>query len=159
LQEHALRRLPLTNRSECMSRLEVKTNQQRFLRAVLVLLFVPLGGYLVIAGLLRMNAMPFMIGSAYLAMFAFLFWIRRRAYGRAVCYFTDTGLARNDRRHFAWSDLSRVVTQVHDGGIWRIEIHFTGGESAWLIPARVENFAEVLGFVRRLPCEHTEVPV
>jgi hypothetical protein len=93
-------------------------------------------------------------------------WLVRRGHARSVKYFSDEGLARNDGRSFAWADLNRVVDQIritsiahNTKALWRTEIQFKNGESAWLIPLKVNNFSEVSEFVRDLPCEHTEVIV
>lgn len=43
--------------------------------------------------------------------------------------------------------------------LWRTEIQFKNGESAWLLPTKVSNFREASEFVLNLPCEHTEVIV
>ena len=137
----------------------MKTNPQRVLNVLLaVLIFLP-GAYLLFNGLWILEPLPFLLGLANLAMYAFVVWLGRRANVRSVSYFSNEGLARNDGRTLPWTNLIRVVTQIHNGRIWRIEIHFTGGDSAWLIPRRVLNFADVHGFVRSLPCEHTDVEV
>jgi len=64
---------------------------------------------------------------------------------------------------FPWSDLTGVVVQYRlmsfkhkTKQVWRIEIQFQGGRSAWLIPIRVANYEEVEAVVRELPCPHTE---
>jgi hypothetical protein len=71
-------------------------------------------------------------------------------------------LVRNDGRSFAWVELYRVVDRVRIRNsrkyLWRTEIQFHSGESAWLIPSKIRNYADVAALVRRLPCEHTEVP-
>jgi hypothetical protein len=70
---------------------------------------------------------------------------------------------RNDGRGFTWADLSRVIDRVRLNRvtgiqfIWRTEIQFRDGETAWLLPTKISNFAEVYELVRGLPCEHTEV--
>jgi hypothetical protein len=43
--------------------------------------------------------------------------------------------------------------------LWRTEIQFKDGESAWLIPGKIANFPEVNDYVARLPCEHKTVRV
>ncbi len=101
-----------------------------------------------------------------LVMFAAVMWLVRRGHARSIRYFSDEGLVRNDGRSFAWADLSRVVNQfritsmAHNTKlIWRTEIQFRNGESAWLIPTKINNYREVNEFVRNLPCEHTEFRV
>jgi hypothetical protein len=113
---------------------------------------------MLIDGLLGLKPVPLLLGAACMAMLGFLVWVQRRS-ARSVRYFLDDGLVCKDGRRLAWSGLVRVVTQVHDDAIWRIEIHFRNGESAWLIPARIVNVGEVRSLVDGLPCEHTEVAV
>ena len=76
--------------------------------------------------------------------------------------FSDEGLVRNDGQSFAWAELYRVVdrVRVRNGRkyLWRTEIQFHSGESAWLIPSKIRNYGEVAALVSRLRCEHTEVP-
>ena len=151
-----------------MSRLEVKTSRLQLVLAVLLgLFFVPLGLASLGGGLLRgFRIVPVMLGLAMLIMFAAVMWLVRRGHTRSVRYFSDEGLVRNDGRSFAWDDLSRVVDQIRitslahgTKAVWRTEIQFRNGESAWLIPTKVGNYPEVSEFVRRLPCEHAEVRV
>ena len=137
----------------------MQTNQQRVLSVLLALIFVPLGLLAVFDGIRRLEPLPPLLGLANLAMYAFILWLRRRANIRSVRYFSDEMLVRNDGRRLPWTKLSRVVTQVHKRAIWRIEIHFIDNQSAWLIPRRVVNFAEVYQFVSQLPCDHAEVSV
>ena len=151
-----------------MSRLEVKTSKLQLVLAVLLgLFFVPLGLVSLAGGLSRgFRVVPVAIGLLLLVMFAAVTWLVRRGHSRSVRYFSDEGLVRNDGRSFAWADLSRVVDQIRitslahgTKAVWRTEIHFRNGESAWLIPTKVGNYPEVSEFVRRLPCEHAEVRV
>ena len=151
-----------------MSRLEVKTSKLQLVLTVLLgLFFVPLSLVSLAGGLSRgFRIVPVAIGLMMLVMFAAVMWLARRGHARSVRYFSDEGLVRNDGRSFAWADLRRVVDQIritslaHDTkAVWRTEIQFRNGESAWLIPTKVGNYAEVSEFVRRLPCEHAEVRV
>jgi hypothetical protein len=81
--------------------------------------------------------------------------------GPGIRRLSDDGLVRNDGRSFAWAELHRVVdkVRVRNGRkyLWRTEIQFTNGESAWLIPSKIRNYGEVVALVGRLPCERTEV--
>jgi len=151
-----------------MSRLEVKTSKlQLILTALLGLLFVPLGLLSLAGGLLNgFKIVPFALGLMMMVMFAAVMWLVRRGHARSVRYFSEEGLVRNDGRSFAWADLRRVVNQIRitslahgTKAVWRTEIQFRDGDSAWLIPTKVGNYPEVSEFVRRLPCEHTEVRV
>lgn len=109
--------------------------------------------------------MPVLIGAAVLLLFGVVIWLVRRGHAKSVKYFSDEGLTRNDGRSFLWTDLNRVVNQwtISSTGnrkvLWRTEIQFSGGESAWLLPTKISNLAEVSNFVNKLPCEHTEVRV
>ena len=151
-----------------MSRLEVKTSKLQLVLTVLLgLFFVPLGLVSLTGGLSRgFRIVPVAIGLMMLVMFAAVLWLARRGHARSVRYFSDEGLVRNDGRSFSWADLRRVVDQIRitslahgTNAVWRTEIQFRNGESAWLIPTKVGNYAEVSEFVRRLPCEHAEVRV
>ncbi|HEY9282434.1 MAG TPA: hypothetical protein VIP46_03175 [Pyrinomonadaceae bacterium] len=151
-----------------MSRLEVKTSKLQLILAVLLgLLFVPLGLASLAGGLSGgFRIVPVALGLLMLGTFAAVMWLARRGHAKSVRYFSGEGLVRNDGRSFAWGDLSRVVNQTRitslahgTKAVWRIEIQFGNGESAWLIPTKVGNYPEVSEFVRGLPCEHAEVRV
>lgn len=151
-----------------MDRLEVKTSKLQLILAILLgLFFVPVGLLSLVNGLLKGFAVvPLGIGLMMLVVYGAIIWLIRRGHANAVKYFSDEGLARNDGRSFAWADLNRVVDQIritsvahNTKSLWRTEIQFRNGESAWLIPTKVSNFNEVSEFVRKLPCEHTEVVV
>jgi hypothetical protein len=148
-------------------RLEVKTRGLQFVLVVLLGLFmVPLGALLVVGELSkgsRLSLAPLAVGCAPLAAYGAVAWLFRRAYGRSVKYFSDEGLVRNDGRGLLWADLGRVVDRIRLNRvtgikfIWRTEIEFKNGDSAWLLPTKISNFDEVYELVSRLPCEHTEV--
>jgi len=148
-------------------RLEVKTRGLQFVSLILLGLFmVPLGSALVIGELAkgaRLAPALLLTGIAPLVMYGVVAWLFRRAYVKSVKFFSDDGLVRNDGRSFAWAGLSRVVDRVRLNRVtgvkfvWRTEIQFQDGESAWLLPTKISNFTEVYELVRSLPCEHTEV--
>jgi hypothetical protein len=151
-----------------MKRLEVKADNLQFILVIFLgLFFLPLGLFNLISGLTKGFAPArSAIGLAVLALYGVVLWLVRRGHGRSVRYFSESGLVRNDGRSFAWSDLSRVVNQVRFRSeapnkkvLWRTEIQFKGGESAWLIPAKVSNYREARQYVDNLPCEHTEARV
>ena len=150
-----------------MNRLEVRTSKVTFVCAVLLaLILVPL-----ILGTLRQGmsrgfpAGPLLLGLAMVALCGAIFWFVRRGHLKSVKCFTADGLTRNDGLRFAWADLSCVVDQLHSKRgmtgdfLWRTEIQFKDGESAWLIPGKIANFREVNDYVARLPCEHKTVRV
>jgi hypothetical protein len=152
-----------------VKRLEVKTRSRQFVLVVLLGLFMaPLGSLILIGELskgARLAPAMLMIGFAPLVMYGAVAWLFRRAYVKSVKYFSDEGLVRNDGRSFAWGGLERVVDRVRLNRItgikfiWRTEIQFKNGESAWLLPTKISNFPEVYELVGSLPCEHTEVRV
>jgi hypothetical protein len=150
-----------------MNRLEVKTSKVTAVCAVLLgLIIIPLAlGNLYQAVSRGRVVAPLLIGVAMLALLGAVLWLARRGHLRSVKCFTEDGLTRNDGRRFAWSDLSSVVDQLHrrrgmtGDFVWRTEIQFGGGESAWLIPRKIANYPEVRDYVARLPCEHKTVRV
>jgi hypothetical protein len=150
-----------------VEKLEVKTGKLHFILIVLLGLFlVPLSLFNLISGSLNgLKIVPFGIGAMMLAVYGLVVWLVVRAHRKSVRYFTGEGLTRNDGRVMAWTDLSRVVNQIRlkpgtsVKGLWRTEIHFKDGGTAWLIPRKVANFQEVNAYVGNLPCEHTEVNV
>lgn len=149
-----------------MNRLTVANSRlQPVMGAIAGVIMVPLGLASLVGGVTRGFApMPIVLGVMLLGMFGVVVAIVRRGGARSVRYFSDEGLERGDGKRLAWSDLERVVNQVRRSPagkrwLWRTEIRFRGGQSAWLLPLRVRNFDEVRDFVRTLPCEHTEVNV
>ena len=147
-----------------MNQMEVKASKLPFALVILLgLFFVPMGLVSLLTGLLEGFAIaPLGIGVMSLIMFGVIVWVIRRGHKRSVKYFSGEGLVRNDGRSFSWTDLSRVVVQVRirpTGGksLWRTEIQFKNGESAWVIPTKVSNYGEVAELISSLPCEHKEV--
>ena len=146
-----------------MNRLEVKASKVPFVLIILLgLFFIPMGLVNLLMGLLKgFNVVQSGLGLMLLVMFGVIVWLTLRAHRRSVRQLSEEGLVRNDGRSFSWSELSRVVykVRVRPSGrktIWRTEIRFKDGESAWVIPAKVSNYAEVGPLVDGLPCEHTE---
>jgi hypothetical protein len=147
--------------------LEVKIRNLQFILIVLLGLFmIPLGSLLLISELSKGSKLApvlLMIGLLPLITFGAAAWLFRRGHVKAVKYFSVEGLMRNDGKSFAWTELSRVVDRTRLNratnfkGIWRTEIQFKNGESAWLLPTKISNLPEVYELVRSLPCEHTEV--
>lgn len=150
-----------------MNRLDVQTSRmQPVLMMVLGAIFIPLALLSMFVGIKDGSMMPMGMGVVMLATFGGILCIVRRAHGRSVRYFSDEGLERNDGRRLDWADLERVVHQVRanpanpaEKRLWRTEIWFRNGQSAWLLPLRVGNRREVSEFVGGLPCEHTEKDV
>jgi hypothetical protein len=148
-----------------MNGLEVKTDKLQFIITVLLgLFFVPVGLWSLIRTISTgFSVVPLVIGLMMLGSYSAIIWLVFRGYYKSVKYFSEEGLVRNDGRQFAWTQLSRVVYQLRRSrtgnprSLWRTEIQFDNGESAWLIPLKVSNFREVSDYVNQLPCEHTEV--
>jgi len=148
-----------------MDRLDVQTRRmQPVMAAVLGLIMVPLALLNIVMGLRDgVSVVPLAIGVLMLGTFGGVMWLVRRGHSRSVRYFSAEGLERNDGRWMPWTELERVVDQVRanpaspgDLALWRTEIWFRGGESAWLLPTRVANRRQVDAFVHSLPCEHAQ---
>ena len=142
-----------------MNQLDVRADKLTFVIVILLgLFFIPMG----LALLNGPGIAHAAIGLVCLIMFGLVIWLVRRGHKNSVRCFSDDGLVRNDGRSFAWAELSRVVdkVRVRNGRkyLWRTEIQFSNGESAWLIPSKIRNCGEVAALVGRLPCEHMEVP-
>jgi hypothetical protein len=150
-----------------MNRLDVKTSKLQLITIILLgLFFVPIGLWNLISGLSRNSVVPIGLGIMSLAIYVPIVWLFVRAYYKSVKYFSDEGLVRNDGRNFVWTELSGVVDQFRINTrnrnakvLWRIEIQFKNGESAWVIPMKVGNYSEVSEYVYNLPCVHKEVIV
>jgi hypothetical protein len=142
-----------------VNQLNVRPDRLTLILIILLgLFFVPMGvGLLTSAGIAHAA-----IGLACLALFGVVVWLVRRGHRKSVRCFSEDGLVRNDGRSLAWPELYRVVDKirVRNGRkyLWRTEIEFHDGESAWLIPSKIRNYDEVAALVSGLRCEHTEVP-
>ncbi len=88
---------------------------------------------------------------------AVICYLMFRAKRSAVKFFDAAGIKRGDGRHFAWNEFCGVVLQTafnqrtQRNYVWRAELAFAGGESAWLIPNRIKNYDEVFDYIARLP--------
>jgi hypothetical protein len=148
-----------------MDRLNVETRKvQRMATTVLAVICIPLGLLSVFSGLSGgLKVVPLGIGLMMLATYGAVMALNLRGRSMSVKYFSSQGLERNDGRWLSWADLERVVHQTrrvgNDVRLWRTEIRFNRGDVAWLLPMRVANRGAVDDFVRRLPCEHTQVSV
>ena len=94
-------------------------------------------------------------GSTLLFIGTFIF-LTIRAKRRAARFFDSSGITRGDGRHFAWSEFRGAVVKTANNRfnlkyVYRVELVFADGESAWLIPQRVKNYAEVFAFADALP--------
>jgi hypothetical protein len=146
-------------RGELGRQLEVRASKLTLVLVILLgLFFVPMA-----LAVLDIGIAHAAIGVVCLILFGVVVWLVRRGHKKSVRRFFEEGLLRNDGQSFAWADLSRVVNKARVrryGGkqLWRIEIQFRNGESAWLIPSKISNYREAAALVSSLPCEHTEVP-
>lgn len=134
--------------------------------AILALIFVPMGLGLFYSGITRGFApMPLIIGSFSLFVFSLVAVMVFRSYFKSAKRLDDRGLKRGDGRELLWTDLSKVIHQIHYNRsiqrdiLWRTEIHFRDGQVAWLIPTKVANWAEAAGFVAGLNCPKEEIRV
>jgi hypothetical protein len=146
-----------------MHHLRVKTGGlQVVLIAVIGLIFLPLGLGIFLNGIAGgLKVVPIVIGTLMLVTFTSVLFVFLRGHRRSVKYLSEQGLTRNDGREFLWAELSRVVDKMYRRsatrkGIWRTEIKFDDGSSAWLIPSKVANYREVRAFINGLQCEHVE---
>jgi len=147
-----------------MNRLDVETSKLQPTMAVVAgVIMVPIGLLSLASGVMRGFApMPLVMGVLMLAMYGALVALVRWGGRKSIRYLTEEGMERGDGRWLPWTELERVVNQIRvrpgtgSKAIWRTEIWFKNGESAWLLPLRVRNFPEVFQLVSTLPCEHTE---
>ena len=142
--------------------LEVKTSKLQFVLVILLgIFFVPMGLWILEGSISKGFAgVPLIVGLMCLTVYSLVLWLVLRGYRRSVKIFTAEGLTRNDGRSFAWTNLNAVVDKIRTTPrgrfVWRIEVRFNNGDEAWLIPVKVNNFAEVRAYVNNLPCPHTE---
>lgn len=79
-----------------------------------------------------------------------------RARRQAVKMFDASGVTRGDGKHFYWAEFCGVVTQTARNRfgrtyVWRKELAFSNGETAWIIPQRIKNSNEVFEYLNKLP--------
>jgi len=147
-----------------MNRLDVETSKLQPMAAVVAgVVMVPIALLSLASGVMRGFApMPLVMGVLMLAMYGALVALVRWGGRKSIRYLTEEGMERGDGRWLPWTDLERVVRKIrvkpgtNTKAIWRTEIWFKNGESAWLLPLRARNFEEVNELVGTLPCEHTE---
>ena len=91
-----------------------------------------------------------------LALIGTFVFLTIRAKRQAARLFDSSGITRGDGRLFAWNEFRGAVTKTAVTRyslkyVYRVELVFASGESAWLIPQRVKNYGEVFAFVDALP--------
>ncbi len=90
----------------------------------------------------------------FISVFLFLML---RAKRNVVKLIDNSGITRGDGKHFAWADFCGVVSQIAFNPrrqrryLWRQELAFENGETAWIIPNRVKNYNEISAFLDTLP--------
>jgi len=144
-----------------VNQLTVKASKvQLILIIILGVFFVSIGLGMIVTSILGgFKLVPLVIGMLMLACFAAVVMLYLRGQRLSVTSFNDQGLTRNDGRKFVWENLGRVVDKMRiepgtsKKSLWRTEIQFKDGSTAWLIPSKVVNFEEVNAFVTGLPCE------
>jgi hypothetical protein len=139
--------------------LEVKVSKVQYVAAsVLAVIMLPLSLFSLIRGVTRQSLIPLLLGSVFMMLVAAVFYLVGRGRRNSVKRFTDRGLTRGDLSELPWADLEKVIDVMHtEHGkryIWRTEIQFKNGRSAWVIPSKVSNYPEVRAFVDALACEH-----
>ena len=93
--------------------LKVKTGKVPiFATALLGLFFVPAGLWFLFLAIMDFRMLNLVIGVISLVLFGGIALINLRAHFKSVKYFSNDGIMRNDGRNFAWSEMSRVVTQT-----------------------------------------------
>lgn len=145
------------------NRLEVlPTRFQDFLLVGLLIFWLPLNSFAFYSAITDQYSSAkgrIIKGAVFLLAFGLMFLITFliiRAKRKSVKFFDANGITRCDGKHFAWSDFQGVATKTarkRFGGfyVWRRELLFKNGETAWLIPQRIKNYAEVFAYVEKLP--------
>lgn len=101
-----------------------------------------------------------LIGVPILFFISIFLFLMLRATKNAVKLIDNSGVTRGDGRHFAWQNFCGAISQTAFNRrtqrkyIWRIELAFENGETAWLIPNRIKNAEEVFNYVTALPLAH-----
>ena len=93
----------------------------------------------------------------FLSIFLFLILRARRNIVQTI---DDSGITRGDGRYFRWQEFCGVISQTafnqrtQRRSIWREELAFETGETAWIIPNRIKNYSEISAFLDTLPRAH-----
>lgn len=147
-----------------MNELSVKANKAPiYFLGVLAIFLLPASIYLFAASVGdRFRIVPFGLGIGLIAILAVSGGLFMRGHRRSIKQFTAGGVALNNGREVEWSRLSRVVDKMsikpgtEKRRLWRTELQFGDGTSAWIIPSKVSNYDEVRTFVAALKCEHLQ---
>ncbi len=96
-------------------------------------------------------------GVPILLILSLISFLTIRARRNAVRLIDNSGITRGDGKHFAWNEFCGVISQIafnqrtQNKYVWRVEIAFENGKTAWLIPNRVKNYEEVFEYLSQLP--------
>lgn len=99
----------------------------------------------------------FMFGVPLFFFISVFVFLMLRAKRNVVKLIDNSGVTRGDGKHFAWQEFCGVVrqtgfnqrTQRHY--LWRVELAFENGETAWIIPNRIKNYDEIFAYIEILP--------
>lgn len=146
-----------------MNELEVKASKFPFVMiAIFGTIFLPLASWILFSGIRSgLKPVPLAIGIVMFAVFAGVVFLFLRGRSNSVKYFTPSGIERMDGRKLPWNELKRVVDKMASKsatrkGLWRTEIQFNDGNSAWLIPSKIANYKDVRAYVEALNCERVQ---
>ncbi len=99
----------------------------------------------------------FLFGVPIILFLSVFIFLMLRAGKNVVRLIDNSGVTRGDGRHFAWQDFCGVISQTAFNQrtqrryLWRTELAFENGETAWIIPNRVKNYDEISAFLDTLP--------
>jgi hypothetical protein len=119
-------------------------------------LVVIMGGLIAMVLLGPITPARLMIAGAMALILVAVIALRVRAVRRMVRSFGAEGVTLRDGRRFGWNSFRGVVRRtrrLRSGHtvVWRLELNFDDGESAWLIPQSIKNFQEAFAYVDTLP--------
>lgn len=145
----------------------IKVRYKIIYDVLLLVVVVFLGGLLLLILYQNFTSQSFTFGYAVirslifvvpiLLIFSLISFLLFRGKRNAIRLIDNSGITRGDKKFFAWSEFCGVITQVDLNQltqrkyVWRIELAFENGETAWLIPHRVKNYQEVFNCLAVLP--------
>ncbi len=166
--DHALTEPDRSNAAQNTGRLaelQVRTSKFQLIIVILLSLFVlPFSLMLVISNISRgpdLRPIELLIGILPFFMFGIVLWRSVGAHLRSVRSLSADGVQTNSGARYDWSGLDKIIDRVRSRGldrkhIWRTELHFANGKSAWLLPSRVKNLDEVYDYLSKMRLERTE---
>ncbi len=135
----------------------IEVRQKRIYDVLFAFIVIFFGGMMLLVlltnGIRNVSVILSVLILVFLSVFCFLML---RAKRRTVRLFDASGITRGDGRQFSWNEFGGVVTRIdinyaRQKYVWRIELAFANGESAWIIPNRIKNAEEVFNYVAALP--------